>query len=79
MGEPPTIDSGRSAAAGASEGDWFHATAATHGQVGDMLVPSAQYPDGTQVVRFSLRMRDDAFAGDQTRRLYIDSIRLSQE
>jgi hypothetical protein len=58
---------------------WTLATESTHGtQVGAMHVPPAQYPELATVVRFSVRLRDDGFAADPTRRIYLDAIRLSQ-
>ena len=65
--------------AGVQAGEWFHATESTDGEVGPQTYAPESYPDGTTVVRFSLRARDDGFVLDDTRRIYIDSVSLAQE
>lgn len=72
----------RGAAAGAQAESWFVATSATHTgggpAAGPMVYTPADYPPGAEAVRMSVRIRDDAFVSDPTRRVYLDAVSLSQ-
>ncbi|MBX3131555.1 MAG: hypothetical protein KF718_32860 [Polyangiaceae bacterium] len=66
-------------AAGVTPNQWFHATATTHGDVeGAMTHDVTAYPTGATVLRFSIRARDDIYATDNARRLYLDAIHVTQ-
>jgi hypothetical protein len=62
--------------AGALAGEWTRVLDATHGREGEMKIEPEDLPEGAQVVRFSLRLRDRGYADDPSRRLYVDDIRL---
>ncbi len=65
--------------AGAEPGEWFHATASTDNAPSpDFRLEPEHYPSDTGAVRFSVRVRDDAFAEDESRRLYLGDLNLEQ-
>ena len=58
-----------------AQGAWFHVTEASH-SVGPLSFDAGTLPSSATVMRFRLRVRDDAFA--QGREVFIDDVRGTQ-
>ncbi len=64
--------------AAVSAGEWAPMTEANDGIGEPMEISPERHPPGATAVRFSIRLRDRAFPEDDSRRLYVDDIRLVQ-
>ncbi len=65
--------------AGAEPRAWFHADRATdNAPAPELRIEPEYYPEGATAVRFSVRVRDDIYTANPSRRLFLDDIRLTQ-
>lgn len=61
---------------GLQTNQWQTITAATHGTSGPLIHSASDFPAGTNAMRFSLRVRDDA--ASSARRIWVDDIQITQ-